>query len=156
MMDFHLAELYDVETKALNQAVKRNLNRFPSDFMIQLNPHEWSVLKAEMAVSEVETTWSQIVTTSRPKKNLPYAFTEQGVAMLSSVLKSDRAVAMNITIMRAFVILRQYLMNYEELSKRIDALEKEMNRKFKDIHEALNYLLQKDPPREIGFKQAKF
>jgi hypothetical protein len=149
MMDFHLAELYDVEARVLNQAVKRNLKRFPEDFMFQLNNDEWN------AFFDPQTRSSQIVMTSRPKKNLPYAFTEQGVAMLSSVLKSDRAIEVNIAIMRAFVILRRYLMNYEELSKRIDALEKEMNSKFKDIHEALQYLLDKDTHREIGFKQTK-
>jgi hypothetical protein len=155
MMDFHLAELYEVETKALNQGVKRNHKRFPPDFMIQLNAKEWEEVQRQMSEFESEMMWSQFVTTSRrPKKNLPYAFTEQGVAMLSSVLKSDRAIDVNISIMRTFVVLRRYLMDYQELSKRINALEQEMNLKFKDIHEALQYLVNKDSLREIGFKQS--
>lgn len=148
MMDFHLAELYRVEARALNQAVKRNLKRFPEDFMFQLTSEEWA------AFSDAKERSSQFVMTSRPKKNLPYAFTEQGVAMLSSVLKSDKAINVNIAIMRTFVIARQYLSDYQGLSERINALEKEMNLKFKDIHEALQYLLDKDSPREIGFRQS--
>lgn len=114
-------------------------------FMFQLTSEEWHTFFERS---------SQIVMTSRPKKNPPYVFTEQGVAMLSSVLKSDPRNRRNITIMPTFVIVRQYLMDYQELSKRIDALEEEMNRKFKDIHEALRYLLAKGGPREIGFKQS--
>ena len=98
---------------------------------------------------------SQIVTAS--KRNLahvPYGFTEQGIAMLSSVLKSDRAIDVNIAIMRAFVILRQHLTNYEELTEKISTLEKQMNRKFKDVYEALNYLMSSNQASEIGFKQA--
>lgn len=146
MIDFHLAELYEVETKALNQAVRRNPERFPPDFMLQLTGEEWAMIR------------SQIVTASTHKRNasfLPYAFTEQGVAMLSSVLKSERAINVNITIMRTFVITRRYRSNYQELCDRIAALEKEMNREFKDIHEALSYLLDKEAPREIGFRQSE-
>lgn len=135
-----------LKTGALNQAVKRNPKRFPPDFMIQLTADERAALRAEIALSDGETTTSRY---------LPYAFTEQGVAMLSSVLKSDRAIEVNIAIIRAFVITRLYLSNYQELSKRIDALEKDMNRKFKDVHEALKYLVDQNTiPREIGFRQS--
>lgn len=157
MIDFHLAELYNVETKALNQAVKRNLRRFPIDFMFQLSGNDWDALKTDIATQFEGTNRmrSQIVTTSRRRSdNLPYAFTEPGVAMLSSVLKSDRAIDVNITIIRTFIILRQYISDYSELSKRITALEKQTNRKFKDIHEALDYLMSSKPATEIGFKQA--
>ena len=181
MTDFHLAELYGVATKALNQGVKRNLKRFPDDFIFQLSAKEWRTLKSELRVSniesdnsdmrsqfvstshiennlkikEIDSMRSQIVTASdkRNVKNLPYAFTEQGIAMLSSVLKSDRAIDVNITIMRAFVILRQHITDYSELSKRINALEKQTNRKFKDVHEALDYLMGNKPTSEIGFRQ---
>lgn len=110
-----------------------------------------------MAVFEAETMRSQIVTAvahNRNLKYLPYAFTEQGVAMLSSVLKSDRAIDVNITIMRTFVILRQHLTNYQELVQKIEALEAQMNRKFRDVHEALKYLSERNPSGQIGFKQS--
>ena len=100
MLDFDLAELYGVETRVLNQSVKRNIKRFPDDFMFQLSKEEWSIMS------------SQFVTTSRskrPKTSVPYAFTEQGVSMLSSVLRSDTAIEVNIRIMRTFVAVRQYL-----------------------------------------------
>lgn len=159
MIDFHLSELYGVETKALNQAVKRNLRRFPDDFMFQLTGNEWDILRAEITAyaSEKSMKRSQIVTAvphNRNTKFLPFAFTEPGVAMLSSVLKSDRAIDVNISIIRTFIILRQYISNYTELSTRIDALEKQMNRKFKDIHEALNYLTASNQSTEIRFKQS--
>jgi hypothetical protein len=159
MVDFHLSELYGVDTKALNQAVKRNPNRFPEDFMFQLTGGEWDVLKTEIigSVSGQGRERSQIVTAVSHNRNikfLPFVFTEPGVAMLSSVLKSDRAIDVNITIIRTFIILRQYISNYTELSEKIAALEKQMNRKFRDIHEALNYLLADKPAAEIGFKQA--
>jgi len=147
MLDFHLAELYEVETKALKQAVKRNRFRFPADFMFQLTKAEFKSLR------------SQIVTSKRGGiRYLPYAFTEQGVAMLSSILKSRKAVEVNITIMRAFVLMRQHYTDYKELKKQIKKLEKEMNKKFKDINEALKYLLEQPPQPErkaIGFRISK-
>jgi hypothetical protein len=145
MLDFHLAELYGVETRVLKQAVRRNLKRFPHDFMFQLTKDEWQ---------EVITSCDNLPANAKFSPAVPFAFTEQGVAMLSSVLKSEKAVQVNIAIMRAFVLLRQYLMDYRELQLRIEKLEKEMNRKFKDIHEALNYLLDPPQPRKrpIGFK----
>ena len=144
MLDFQLAELYEVETRSLNQAVKRNQNRFPHDFMIQISTEEWSVLKSQFVISKPEKRGGT--------QKLPYAFTEQGVAMLSSVLRSQKAIDVNIAIMRAFVLVRQHLTDYNDLKSEIKKLELEMNRKFKDINEALHYLLS---PKsiEIGFKQ---
>lgn len=141
MLDFHLAELYCVETRALKQAVKRNKSRFPSD-------------------REITRMVSQNVIPSKSYLGgaRPFAFTEQGVAMLSSVLHSPRAVQVNIFVMRAFVLIRQYYLSYKELKQHMKKMEKEMNRKFKNIYEALNFLL--DPPapakqqrRRIGYKQ---
>jgi hypothetical protein len=120
MLDFDLAHLYDVETKVLNQAVKRNISRFPDDFMFRLSKAEWTAMRSQMVTlggqNEIEPTpdkdfqRSQIVTFGGTNtKYLPYAFTEQGVAMLSGVLKSDRAIQMNIAIMRAFVEIRRIL-----------------------------------------------
>jgi hypothetical protein len=150
MLDRDLAELYGVETRVLKQAVRRNIKRFPDDFMFQLSKEEF-------------VNWrSQNVMSNADKMGLrypPFAFTEQGVAMLSSVLNSDRAIDVNIAIMRAFVLLRQHLTDYKDLKEQIAKLEKEMNIKFKDIHQALNYLLQKDKAviehenrKRIGFK----
>ena len=114
MLDADLAELYGVETKILVRAVKRNVDRFPSDFMIQLNKEEFENLRFQFGTS---SRWGG-------RRYLPYAFTEQGVAMLSSVLNSDRAIKVNIEIMRAFVRLRQMLASNKELAKRLDDLEK--------------------------------
>jgi hypothetical protein len=147
MLDFDLAELYGVEVRVLNQAVKRNIKRFPPDFMFQLYLNEWGEILNS----------SQIVMSSRKNrglKYLPFSFTEQGVAMLSSVLKSKKAIDVNIAIMRAFVLLRQHLTDYTDLKQEIGKLERDMKRKFKDIDEALRYLLSpKSKPIEIGFKQ---
>ena len=148
MLDFHLAELYEVQTRVLKQAVKRNLKRFPSDFMFQLTKVEWQ---------ELITNCDNLPQKIKFSPALPFAFTEQGVAMLSTVLRSDKAIQVNIAIMRAFVLLRQYHMDYKELKLRIEKLEREMHRKFKDIHEALNHLLDPPPSRKhpIGFKPEK-
>lgn len=147
MLDFDLAELYEIETKALKQAVRRNTERFPEDFMFELTTEEYKSLR------------SQIVTLEKGKgrhtKYLPFAFTEQGVAMLSSVLNSYKAIQVNITIMRAFVNIRQHYLDSKELKTRLDKLEDEMHVKFNDIHQALSYLLE--PPQKernpVGFKQ---
>lgn len=134
MLDRDFAELYGVETRVLKQAVRRNIKRFPDDFMFQLSKEEF-------------VNWrSQNVMSNADKMGLrypPFAFNEQGVAMLSSVLNSDKAIDVNVSIMRAFVLLRQHLTDYKDLKEQITKLEKEMNIKFKDINQALNYLLQK-------------
>jgi len=150
MLDFDLAELYDTETKVINQAVKRNLLRFPNDFLFRLSVEEWGSMR------------SQFVTTSQNKRNTlitPFAFTEQGVAMLLSIINSDKAIDVNIAIMRAFVFLRQYALNHKDLTDKLKEMEHKYDRKFKDVFEAINYLFdkdkveieQKDRPR-IGFK----
>ena len=145
ILDFDLAKLYEVETKVLKQSVKRNLNRFPSDFMFELTKEEFEILR------------SQIVTSSwGGARYLPLAFKEQGVAMLSAVLKSDKAVEVSISIMRAFTLLRQHLSDYKNLKESIEALEKEMKTEFKDIYEALNFLLSpKSERKPIGYKPNK-
>lgn len=150
MLDRDLATLYDVETRVLNQAVKRNLDIFPPDFMFQLSVQEWE----EMS--------SQIVTTSgtkRPKSALPLAFTEYGVSMLANVLKSKKARQTSIIIVRAFIALKQFALNYKEITDRLTELENKNSKQFKDIYEAINYLLQKDQQetaqkerQRIGFK----
>lgn len=149
LLDFDLAELYEVETKRLKEAVRRNINRFPKDFMFELSKVEYKSLRSQFATSK-----------RGGARYLPFAFTEQGVAMLSSVLRSQKAIDVNISIVRAFVIYRQNLNNYQQIKEQIEKLEQEMNLKFNDIHQALNYLLQKDEQeieqkerKRIGFKK---
>jgi len=144
MLDFDLAQLYEVETKALNQAVKRNIERFPSDFMFQLTKEEF------------ETNRSQFVTGSQKHRGVyPYAFTEQGVAMLSGILKSKKAIDVNISIMRAFVFIRQYALTHKDLTEKLNELEKKYNKQFKDVYEALNYLISKDKVIDKQTKRVK-
>ncbi len=144
MLDGDLADLYEVPVKTLNQAVKRNLDRFPTDFMFQLSWEEGLALR------------SQIVTSNSRggRRYAPYAFTEQGVAMLSSVLQSKRAVLVNIGIMRAFVRLRQVLASNKDLARRLDDLEKRYDTQFKVVFDAIRQMMEPppDPPKErIGF-----
>ena len=147
MLDADLAELYGVETRVLVQAVKRNLERFPEDFMLQLSKDDVDFLR------------SQIVTLKKGRgqhsKYLPYAFTEQGVAMLSSVLRSQRAIQVNIEIMRAFIRLRQMLASHVELARKLDALEKKYDAQFKQVFEAIRQLMAPPEPkrRPIGFRK---
>ncbi len=143
MMDADLATLYGVTTKALNQAVKRNLARFPRDFMFQLTDEEAAALR------------SQIVTSKRRggRQYRPYVFTEQGVAMLSSVLRSERAIQVNIAIMRAFVRLRELIGSNKILSRRLAELEKKYDAQFRVVFEAIRELMAEpaSKPRRIGF-----
>ena len=151
MLDFDLAEMYEVETKNLNLAVKRNIKRFPEDFMFRLTINEWNNMRLQFA------------TASQSKRNVnvtPYAFTEQGLAMLSGVLNSEKAINVNIAIMRAFVQVRQFALTNKDLTEKLKKLENKTNKKFKDVYEALNYLLQKDrldiedkTRTRIGFKR---
>ena len=143
MLDRDLAQLYDVETRALNQAVKRNIKRFPEDFMFQLKNSE-----AEQLVSQNVIPHKKYFGGS-----LPYAFTEQGVAMLSSVLNSERAVQVNIAIMRAFVKLREMIATNKELARKLDALEKKYDAQFKVVFDAIRQLMTPPEPkrRRIGF-----
>lgn len=144
MLDFDIAELYETETKNLNKAVKRNLSRFPKDFMFQLTKKEWEYLRFQNGTSKGKGG----------TRYLPYAFTEQGVSMLSAILNSQKAIDVSISIVRVFVMLRKYTLNFTELKLQIKKMEKEMNRKFKDVYEALNYLLNKDK-HEVIQKERK-
>ncbi|MFH1232385.1 MAG: ORF6N domain-containing protein [Patescibacteria group bacterium] len=145
MLDRDLAELYGVETKVLNQAVKRNKKRFPDDFMFRLTKMESEYLVTEGCFGE--GLRSQFVTLKKSTlrglhiKYLPYVFTEQGVAMLSSVLKSDKAIAVNITIMRTFVKIRKLVYSYDELSKKIMQMEKKYDKSIVKIFEIINKLM---------------
>jgi len=143
MLDAHLALLYGVPTKVLVQAVKRNEDRFPPDFMFQLTPEEFDSLR------------SQIVTSKRGgRRYQPYVFTEQGVAMLSSVLHSSQAIQVNIEIMRAFVRLRQLSDSHKELRQKLSALEKKYDKQFGIVFEAIRQLMKPEPPNKkhsIGF-----
>ena len=147
MLSPHLAELYGVETRVLVQAVKRNIDRFPEDFMFQLTDEEFANLKSQIVIS----SWGG----SRRAK--PYAFTEQGVAMLSNVLRSKLAVHVNIEIMRAFVQLRQMLSADKDLERRFDALEERYDEQFKVVFDAIRALME--PPeksrKKIGFEVMK-
>lgn len=177
MLDFELAELYGVEARTLNQAVKRNSERFPEDFMFQLSEEETLVMRSQVVTasplnssqtvmsSDATTSkstepspsnWSQIVTSSKKHRGLvyrPFAFTEQGVAMLSSVLRSPRAVQVNIAIMRTFVQLRQLMASSAELSGKLAALEAKYDKQFKVVFDAIRELMSNKelPKREIGF-----
>jgi hypothetical protein len=143
MLSPDLAELYEVEPRALVQAVKRNIERFPADFMFQLSQEEFDNLKSRIVIS----SWGGV------RRATPYAFTEQGVAMLSSVLRSKRAVLVNVEIMRAFVRLRQMLVAHVELARKLAALEKNYDAQFKVVFDAIRELMT--PPagkkRPIGF-----
>ena len=144
ILDYDLAQLYDVTTGNLNKCVKRNLDRFPNDFMFQLTPEEYKSLRFQFG----------ILKKGQHSKYLPYAFSEQGVAMLSSVLRSKRAVQVNIEIMRAFVRLRQMLTAHKDLERKLVALEKKYDEQFRVVFEAIRQLMS--PPeqskKKIGFE----
>jgi hypothetical protein len=151
ILDMDLAKIYEVETRVRKQAVRRNIDRFPEDFMFTLTKEEWNTLR------------SQIVMFKNGQGNfpkyLPFAFTEQGVAMLSAVLNSQSAIKTSIQIMRAFVMMRQFALTYHELSEKLLELEKQHNQKFDDIEQVLKYLIQKDKQqtqqitrKQVGYK----
>ena len=153
MLDADLAELYGVETKALNQAVKRNLDRFPEDFMFRLTPQEVENLRFHFGTSSLR---SQFVTSKSGRggrRHPPYVLTEQGVAMLSSVLRSRRAIQVNVEIMRTFVRLRQLLASNAQLARKLEALEKKYDAQFKVVFDAIRQLMSPPEPkkRKIGF-----
>ena len=149
MLDYHLAELYQVETRALKQAVKRNIERFPGDFMFVLTQEEANLLLS-IGVSQ-----NVIPPAYNFGVAMPMAFTEQGVAMLSSVLRSKVAIEVNISIMRAFVLMRQMVIGYEELLRRIEELEVSTDAQFNELYQALTQLLsqskQQKERRPVGF-----
>jgi len=164
MLDRDLAELYGVETKVLNQSVKRNLKRFPLDFMFQITKQEFENLRfyfnAHGLMSQVVITnqRSQFVTLKKGRgkhiKYLPYAFTEQGVAMLSSVLNSERAIEVNIQIIRTFTKLRELLVTHTKLRQKIENIEKKYDSKLKQVFEVLKQLFMQEekPKKRIGFR----
>ena len=147
MLDADLAALYGVETRVLVQAVKRNIERFPEDFMFQLSREEFAVLRSQSVTS---SDWGG-------RRYPPYAFTEQGVAMLSSVLRSQQAIQVNIEIMRAFIRLRQMLASHAALARKLDALEKKYDAQFKEVFEAIRQLMAPPEPkrRAIGFRKGE-
>jgi len=136
ILDYELAKLYEVETRVLKQAVRRNIDRFPEDFMFQLTKEEWKLLRSQSVTLEIGK--------GHHPKYLPFAFTEQGVAMLSAVLNSQRAVQTSVLIMRAFVLMRQWALEYQDLQEKLSELEQRFGQKFTDIEQVLNYLIQKD------------
>ncbi len=144
MLDFDLAELYETETKYLKRAVKANIKRFPPDFMFELTKLEYDTLRCNFSTSN----------NRGGIRYMPYAFTEQGVAMLSGVLNSDKAIETNIAIMRAFVFIRQYAMTHKDLTEKLIELERKYDKQFWDIYDAINFLLQKDI-QETEQKQRK-
>ena len=168
MLDFDLASLYEVPTKALNQAVKRNVKRFPRDFMFRLTLSEWQDIRSQVVTAQDSTTplRSQNVTAYQNKRNTkltPYAFTEQGVAMLSGILNSDKAINMNIAIMRAFVEVRRVLLQQNDLREQVRQIKDhiaEHDVQLTQIYDALENLLDEkaaqkkwDERERIGFKK---
>jgi len=145
MLDADLAELYGVPIKVFNQAVQRNAERFPEDFMFQLSREEADSLRSQIVTLKTER--------GKHRKYLPYAFTEQGVAMLSSILRSQRAVQVNIAIMRAFVRMRRLLVSRVDLARKVDALERTYDAQFRVVFDAIRALMKapKTPRRRIGF-----
>ena len=147
LLDSDLAALYGVETRLLIQAVKRNAERFPDDFMFQLTPQEWTNLKSQ---SVIPSSWGG-------RRTAPYAFTELGVAMLSSVLNSERAIQANIAIMRAFTQLRGMLAVHSDLARQLEALEKKYDGQFRVVFQAIRDLMEPPPipKKPIGFRPKK-
>lgn len=143
ILDFDLARLYDVELRVLNQSVKRNNTRFPSDFIFQLDKTEFANLKSQFVIS----SWGG-------RRTLPYAFTEQGVGMISGVLRSEKAVQINIMIMRAFVKMRELIDENKELKSKLDELENKYDQQFQVVFDALRKIIVKEnePRKSIGFK----
>jgi hypothetical protein len=149
MLDYDLANLYGVQTKNLNLAVKRNIKRFPEDFMFELSKDEWDSLRLHFETSNQRGG----------NRYLPNAFTEQGLAMLSGILNSDKAIQVNIAIMRAFVLIRNFALTNKDLTQKLEKLESKYNKQFSDVFEAINFLIQKDKKatiqterKKIGFK----
>ena len=167
MLDFDLAQLYEVETKALNQAVKRNIKRFPDDFMFRLTVAEWQDMRSQAVTASNSTNMrSQTVTASQSKRNTavtPFAFTEQGVAMLSGILNSDKAINMNIAIMRAFVEVRKVLLKQSDLKEQLQQIKERLGEhdvQLNQIYDAMENLLDEKSAQKkwedrerIGFKK---
>ena len=151
MLDFDLSQLYETETKRLKETGHRNRDRFPPDFVFELTHEELRVLRTQIATSK-----------RGGMRYLPFAFTEQGIAMLSSILNSKKAIQVNTAIMRAFVFIRQYALSHKDLTEKLKELESKYDRHFKDVYDAINFLMQKDKieteqksRKSIGFKTNK-
>ncbi|MEP6792895.1 MAG: ORF6N domain-containing protein [Saprospiraceae bacterium] len=142
MLDFDLADLYGTQTKILKQAVRRNRDRFPPDFLLELTRSEYNSLRSQIVTLETGK--------GQHSKYLPFAFTEQGVAMIASILNSPKAIQVNILLVRAFVFLRQYALSHQDLTQKLQELETKYDKQFKDVYDAINFLLQKD---DIASKQ---
>lgn len=142
MLDFHLAQIYEMETKRLNEQVKRNIKRFPDSFMFQLNIHEWEILRSQIATLKQSQ--------GKHRKYLPFAFTEQGVAMLSSVLNSDYAIQVSIQIMKAFVNMRKFLLINASLLHRVDKIEQKQLKTDEKIEQIFNALSKNTLPSDKG------
>ena len=149
MLDFDLAEMYEVETRVLKQAVRRNIDRFPPDFMFELTKQEFENLRSQNVTSKHGGT-----------RYMPLAFTEHGVAMLSSVLRNQKAIQINIAIIRAFIELKKFALTYNDVSNRLEQIEIKYDKQFSDIHQALNFLLNKEEQstkqekrKQIGYKK---
>jgi hypothetical protein len=168
MLDFDLSALYEVETKVLNQSVKRNRKRFPADFMFRLTTVEWETIRSQFVTTSVgaSSMRSQIVTASQGKRNIgvtPYAFTEQGVAMLSGILNSDKAINMNIAIMRAFVEIRRFVLQQGDIKVQLKQIQQrigEHDEQLSAIYDAIENLLDYKAAQKkwedrdrIGFKK---
>ena len=152
MLDFDLAALYAVETRALNQAVKRNVERFPERFMFQLTREEWKSLISQIVISKTGKRGGT--------QKLPYVFTEHGVAMLASVLRSKKAIKINIAIVEAFIALREFSFTFKELAEKIKILEHKQKKQYADVYKALKYLMDDKQNRDnwksrkqIGYKK---
>jgi hypothetical protein len=150
IFDYDIAELYEVETRILNQAVKRNIDIFPQDFMFKITSKEWQDMSSQIVMTSVN---------KRPNTALPLVFTEHGVTMLANILKSKKARQTSIAIVRAFIALKQFALTNTELNNKLKELEGKYNKQFKDVYEAINYLLQKDKQetsqqgrKQIGYK----
>jgi phage regulator Rha-like protein len=169
MLDFDLADLYETGTKVLNQAVKRNIKRFPDDFMFRLTSDEWTTMRSQSvtASENIISLRSQNVTASQNRRNTnitPYAFTEQGVAMLSGILNSDKAISMNIAIMRAFVEVRRILLGQNDLKEQLKEIKERLGEhdvQLNQIYDAMENLLDEKAAQRkwnererIGFKRS--
>jgi hypothetical protein len=159
MIDRDLAELYGVKTGVLNQAAKRNSKRFPEDFMFQLTKQEADVfLRSQFVTSEKNLKSQNVISSWGGRRKLPLVFTEQGVAMLSSVLKSERAIQANIQIMRTFTHLREILSTHKDLREKVEKMERKYDNRFKVVFDAIRQLLEAkrvEKPKILGFRDRK-
>lgn len=156
ILDSVLAQLYEVKTKELNKAFKRNKERFPEDFVFQLTVQETESLRFQIGTSNLKSQLNPVKGRGG-RRYLPHVFTEQGVAMLSSVLRSKRAILVNVEIMRTFVRLRRILSSHKELARKLDGLERKYDHQFKVVFDAIRELMNTPLPktRKIGFQQGK-